>query len=432
MNRRTPAACIGAIAWALCSAASLYSAASLGADADDAAALLLADAPAAAVSAARPWQLNLEAAMQQAQLQPGASGDEHKGLLALDGSLDKNLASQLRLVLTARADWTSAPAQSADQTQASVKEAYLSWQVRANSLLDLGRVNLRNGVAIGFNPTDFMREGALGTQVPDPQTRRKYRVGSLMLRAQQLWDSGAVSFAYSPEIAKPPDPLSDPADASDLQRTNYRERWLLSLSQQWGANLRPQYLLYQAAGDEPQLGLNLSRLLNNATLIYGEWSGGRSLPLDRQVAGDSPIDTFNSSSVFGLTYTLPIDVSISLERHTNSSGLDQQQAQARAAANPQAWGQTLRLAANRQQSLSEHTWFLHISARNLFRPKLDVSGFIQTDQPDQGHQLWLEVRQRFDHLDLAVQWQQQRGDPWTRFGALNEERSAKVLVNYYF
>jgi hypothetical protein len=401
---------------------------------DEEAALFLADIPTEAPVKPRNWNLNLEAAAIAAK--PRTKPYDHNSLLALDGKLDQALTSNLRAVVSARAEGLaeSDVDQAADQdlTQASIKEGYLSWQPQTERLVEFGRINVRNGVGIGSNPTDFFREGAYRTLAADPETRRKYRVGSVMLRGQQLWNSGALSIQYSPELSKPPEPWTDPTAADDLSRTNNRERWLLTLSQQVSANLRPQWLLYQAAGESPQLGFNINRLFGSATLVYAEWAGGRARPIGALAELNMNDEPFIKRNVLGLTYTFPIDLSVSVERHNQNHGVNALQSQSLAMTNPQAWGQTLRLEANQQQAVSKSTWFVYVSARNVGRPKLDLSGFIQTDRPDQGHQLWLELRQRLDNLDVAAQWQEQTGDAWTRFGASPDRRSVRLMVEYYF
>ena len=47
----------------------------------------------------------------------------------------------------------------------TLKEAYLSWQAQPDRVADLGRINARNGVALGYNPTDYFRAGALRSTV---------------------------------------------------------------------------------------------------------------------------------------------------------------------------------------------------------------------------------------------------------------------------
>jgi hypothetical protein len=72
-----------------------------------------------------------------------------------------------------------------------VKEAYLSWQPTSDRVLDIGRVNLRLGAATGYNPTDFFKVAAIRLETsPEPESRRKNRMGSVMLRGQQLAAGG--------------------------------------------------------------------------------------------------------------------------------------------------------------------------------------------------------------------------------------------------
>jgi hypothetical protein len=83
----------------------------------------------------------------------------------------------------------------------TLKEAYVSWQPHSSLLLDAGRINGRQGVAFGYNPTDFFRSDAIRSVVSiDPNSLRDNRLGTVMLRGQQLWDSGALSVVYAPRL----------------------------------------------------------------------------------------------------------------------------------------------------------------------------------------------------------------------------------------
>jgi hypothetical protein len=76
----------------------------------------------------------------------------------------------------------------------TLKEAYLSWQPRNDVILDVGRVNQYSGVAIGYNPSDFFRGGALRSPVSvDPTSIKTDRQGSVMLRGQALWEGRSVT-----------------------------------------------------------------------------------------------------------------------------------------------------------------------------------------------------------------------------------------------
>ena len=66
-----------------------------------------------------------------------------------------------------------------------------------------GRINVRNGAALGYNPTDFFRSGALRSVVSiDPNSLRENRLGTVMLRPTAHRPIGCV-FLRIPATDKP-------------------------------------------------------------------------------------------------------------------------------------------------------------------------------------------------------------------------------------
>ena len=69
-----------------------------------------------------------------------------------------------------------------------LRELFVEWQPTDTAWLELGRVNIRNGVALGFNPTDFFRpRTVIEPLTADPSVLREDRLGALMLTGQWLW-----------------------------------------------------------------------------------------------------------------------------------------------------------------------------------------------------------------------------------------------------
>jgi len=65
---------------------------------------------------------------------------------------------------------------------------YLTWEPAASTYLEAGRINLRNGAALGFNPTDFLKTRTLVGQASlDPSAARQNRLGTAMVRGQKIW-----------------------------------------------------------------------------------------------------------------------------------------------------------------------------------------------------------------------------------------------------
>lgn len=190
-------------------------------------ALTLADQVPAKAETARDWQASVEGALGQSTLRNGDDGHGTERL-SFDFSLDKTLAKGWRVVLSDQLDlrWQR---RLDDQTSVNtLREAYLSWQPQAEHALDVGRINARYGVAYGYNPTDFFRAGANRSIVSlDPNTLKKNRQGSVMLRAQTLWSGGALTAMLSPKLAEQ---RNDGAFNLDLGATNAQDRWLIAVS----------------------------------------------------------------------------------------------------------------------------------------------------------------------------------------------------------
>src|SRR5208282_535012 len=84
------------------------------------------------------------------------------------------------------------------------REGYVTWEPLARTYLEAGRVNLRDGIALGFNPTDFFKTRTLLDQASlDPSVVREDRLGTLMLRGQSIWSGGSVSVAFAPKLYAP-------------------------------------------------------------------------------------------------------------------------------------------------------------------------------------------------------------------------------------
>lgn len=197
---------------------------------------------------------------------------------SLDSAVRWDIAKRLSLVVSDRLSVIGQEGVSFLSWQTvenNLREGYLSWEPMDRLYLEAGRINVRNGVSLGFNPTDFFRTGTLvGQASMDPSVTRQNRLGVAMVRAQAIWAWGSASLAYAPK-------LDDAARVVNAQpvgvdprfyATNFEHRVLLSLNFDV-AGLSPQILAY-FEGLRPKLGLSASRQLGESVIVYGEWAGG--------------------------------------------------------------------------------------------------------------------------------------------------------------
>ena len=294
-----------------------------------------------------------------------------------------------------------------------LREAYASWEPRERTFIDAGRINLKSGVALGFNPTDYFKTRAVVAPLSaDPAELRDDRLGTLMIRAQQIWEGTSVTAAFAPAVSnKSPLYGSDNLPSFDpmFDRTNAASRFLLKASVALG-DLSPELLLYREA-NETRFGLNLAQSVGQSTVLYGEWSGGRratliddalhfgratgTLPANAPMAPNplpqDPNRSFRSELALGGSYTTANKVTFNLEFHFEQAGFTRADwnnwfsaGQGSSGAAPIArelWF-VRGYALDQQQPISRNSLFLRADWVDALIPKLELSGFANADLLD--------------------------------------------------
>ncbi|MES2932568.1 MAG: hypothetical protein V4805_03665 [Pseudomonadota bacterium] len=399
----------------------------LAQDAAEDAALMLADSAAAPVEKARDWHLSAEAAFGRARLR---SGDTESQRLSLDFTLDTRLHKDWRLLLADQLDMRWEGHFSDANNINTLKEAYLSWTPQADQAFDFGRINARYGVALGFNPTDFFKAGANRSVTSiDPASLKKNRQGSVMLRGQSLWSDGSLTAIWSPKLAEHP---STAVFSFDAGATNRNDHYLLALSQQITAHIQPQFLLFGERNHAPQIGLNLTGLLNESTVAYAEWAGGRARSQLAETLDLAEEKTFYSKLSSGLTYTTSNKISLTAEWQYNGAALDRNTWHALPQQSFGNYRQYRRALQTTLDMPTRQAVFLYASWQDALLHHLDLSAMLRRNLDDRSSLSWLEARYRWGRADLALQWQLFSGSAASEFGASNQRQAAQLTLRYFF
>jgi hypothetical protein len=404
----------------LCSLGAMSAGAGV-ADDDDSAALALAGTSSSGV--ARSASLVVEAALTDAQLPDGYSSEAR---LSFDFRDDVALAAGWRAVIADRLDidWLDGA-----QQVNTLKQAYVSWQPRSDLLLDAGRINARQGVALGYNPTDFFKADALrSVDSLDPDTLRDERLGTVMLRGETLWGSGAVTALYAPRLADAP---SNGAFSADIGATNNQNRWLLSLSQRMGNTFTPQWLLFGQQDGSPQAGVNLTSVLGQATVAFVEASGGRMRSLWEESLNLPASESMRARASTGLTYSTSNKLSLSLEYEYDGAALSRAGWNAARRGDPQNYGRYRDYVASQQELPTQHNVFAYASWQDFLAKHLDLSAFVRIDAVDHSRLPWAEIRYHWARVDAALRWQDFLGSPTSDFGAAPSRQTWQLLLDYY-
>jgi hypothetical protein len=390
----------------------------------DMSALDLADKATAPAEVARDWHLASEVATVNSTLRNGERVNSQR--LSLDLDVDSTLGGGWRAIFSDALDLRR-QLQPGDRASINtVKEAYLSWQPDAGLVADVGRINARYGVALGYNPTDYFRTGANRSIVSiDPVSLKTRRQGSVMMRVQRLWDSGSLTALVSPKLASE---RHDGAFDLDVGATNFDNRMLIAYSQRLGS-FTPQVLLSKEGAQSPQVGLNVTSVLGSAAVAYVEWSGGRSTSQLAQALGRPEESVFRSRLASGVTYNAPNKMSLTLEYQHDGGALSREGGAALAPMDRLAYRLWVQ---NRLEMVNRQSWFAYASWPDAVMNNLDFNAMLRQNADDHSRQGWVEARYHWKRTDLALQWQQQSGTPASEFGAYPQRRSLQVLVRYFF
>jgi hypothetical protein len=396
---------------------------------DDAAALSLADKTSATAAETSNWHLYLEAAASEARPQdPGFA--VHGMRLSFDAKFDDSFAPGWRAVFADHVDFTRMDGTPGNQDINTLKEAYLSWHAQPDLIADFGRINVRNGVGAGYNPTDYFRADAVRSIISiDPASLRENRLGTVMLRGQTLWESGSLTALYAPELVSQ---ATTNGFSPDLGATNQHARWQLALSEKLSDKFSPQWLLTGGAGLSPQLGMNLTALVNDATVAFFEWSGGHSAPLLAQALMTPANEGFHSHAATGLTYTTSNNVSFTAEYEYNGAGLDQADWNSLQRGSFPPYFAYRTYVANILDLPTTRNLFFYSSWQDAMIKHLDISGLVRYDLIDNSRLQWLETRYHWTTVDVALQWQLEDGHQTSDYGALPNRRLWQLLARFYF
>lgn len=298
---------------------------------------------------------------------------------------------------------------SRENVRHDLREAYLAWQGGNGLFVELGRINLKSGVALGFNPTDFFKTRAVVEPVSaDPTVLREDRLGTVLLTGQKIWSGASLAVALAPKLADNSLPYANndlPGFNPMLDRTNARTRVLVKGSFDLVDDVSPELLFYDE-GAGAHAGLNATKGFGQAVVGYIEWAGGARASLaddafvDGEATGVLPLSqaipvsgrrTFASDLALGASYATKLGITFDGEYDLHQAAFS--------AADWRNWfgaGAASRdepflldalwfirgYADDQQEPMARNSAFLRADWPHAFTRDLALAGFIDTDLRD--------------------------------------------------
>ena len=413
----------------------------------------------------------LEAAYTQVSLRddlivppPPPEPFSHQERILVDVHHEWQLNSGLRFTYSSRLnlrDQDGLPFPDHEDIVYDLREAYLNWQVSDRTFMDFGRINLKDGIALGYNPTDYFKTRSVTEPLSlDPSSLREDRLGTVMVQAQHIWDGGSLTTAFAPALHSQTPIYTDqdlPTFNPQFDRTNADNRFLLKASLNVGDS-SPEVLLYREAG-LTQLGTNVSASLGQKVVAYFEWSGGERSdlitealdygkatgsipPTSPSVLSTAGNKTFKSKFSVGASYTTENSITFNLEYHVNQAGFSAADwsnwfalGQGAAPNSPRAnelW-YIRSYAQDQQEQNTRQSAFLRADWVDAFGLKLELTGFTAVDLNDGsgiaqiGADWYASNKWTLGGL-VVVTYGSRRSD----FGSLSTERSVLLSVTRYW
>lgn len=396
---------------------------------------------------------------------PGPPGYTWQERLLLDVRQDFQAGEHTRVFLSDRfnlRDEDDLPFPDHEDVIADLREAYVSWCPTDRLYLDAGRINLKSGIALGYNPTDFFKPRTVSEPLSqDPTVLREDRLGTLMLRAQHIGDGGSLTLAFAPGIHKASPIYSNgdlPSFNPMFDRTNSGDRFLLKGSIDYGDASSPEFLLYHGEG-QTRLGTNLSMGLGQSSVAYLEWSGGERTDLISEaiaygrdtgtlpVNGPTPLPTtsrktFKSEMALGASYTTSDDLTFNFEYLVNQAGFSRAdwdgwfaagRGQSPASPELQELWYIREYARDQQQQNTRRAYFARADWVDAFDLKLEFTGFVLVDAYDgSGLAQFSADYYLSDSWTVGGQGLKYFGSRASDFGSLGTSYSLLFSVIHYF
>lgn len=360
-----------------------------------------------------------------------ALGERSIGRLALDARHAMRLSPAWQAVASARLDASRPDDARIDNPVFSLREAYVGWQDEAaTTAVELGRINLREGPGYGYNPTDFFRDNALRTiATQNPFSLRENRMGAVMLRGQRSWGASSIAAAFAPRLDNRP---SDASFSADWGATNARDRGLISLGTRWSERVNTQLSVYKEAGSGARLGLSGSALVTEAMVAHAEWSYSKEADLLSRALNLQDDERWRQRAVAGLTYTTATRLSVTAELQYNGFALDRQGWRSLTATGLPTQTAYFTQAVALQDNAGRQALLFYATQKDLLTRNLDLTLMARFNQTDHSRLTWVELRYRMDRFDIALQWQDNRGDAGSEYGLPPIRQSASVVGVVHF
>lgn len=384
-----------------------------------------------AVTASQPGRLFLEF---EGDVTGRTNADPLKhGDIAADGYFTRQFGDDWRALLSGRVDFDSEAGLGVGTQNLSVtlREVY-GTRYAGNWTFDAGRINVRDGVATSFSPSDVFREGSIPiVRTLDPARLRESRLGVVGLRVQDHNSYGDFTALAAPHIDIPTDPSwYDPLWGA--VNDGKAQLYLKYTPPRW-RGVYGNVMLHQEEGGNRTLALNATDNFGQSVVGYVEYAYKREQSLTTLAFDPAgPASDYSQLSA-GVAVTTPWRQTLTLEYEHNGGGVSRSDWSGPwQTAQPQLLANSIIQAARRQDPLGRDELFLLLQWDRFLAIDADLTCLARFNTVDSSRLGWCEWRYKQPRVEWSLNFTLQQGSDRSEFGALQTPWQVGARVRVFF
>ena len=243
--------------------------------------------------------------------------DDDRILYLRLGKQEKNYSYDVRLIADE------------DKQSLNIKELYYKGSFAETSFYEVGRINIKEGVARGYNPTDYFKGSYSLTLSSDPKERKENRLGALLFSETLFLDKFTVKGIYSPKVSVSKNNLLSDTKyiGLHLDESNYHDRASLYVDYSGFKDVSSS-MIFHLNEDDLNFGFNLSYVYESWIMYLENSLKYAKNDINKMQVHPDIKKSFEKEKAYidqatlGFNYTSESNIVTILEYIFNSGGLD--------------------------------------------------------------------------------------------------------------
>ncbi len=331
-----------------------------------------------------------------------------------------------------------------DTQNINIKELYYKGNFADNSFYEIGRINIKEGISRGFNPTDYFKGSHSLTQSSDPKERKDNRLGALLFSETMFLDKFTLKAIYSPKISVGKNNLFGDTKyiGLHLDETNYVDRGTLFVDYNKFKDVSSSMILHLNE-DDLNFGINVSYVYQD-WIFYLENSLKRSKNninkvIDKMQLHPDVVAAFSEDKLYidqatvGFNYTSDSNIITTLEYIYNGGGLDSDGWDdwfSLSEIHPQVGAIRSGILEN-EALLSRHSLFL-LSRASDIKTNLDATALAWINPYDGSTLSQIGLEYAYDDLQTNIFLKNYRGKENSEYGSSQNDYELLIEAEYFF